>query len=172
VNSHPGIGSTFKVYLPRVDDLVEPVPVGQAGAGAQSDCGSETLLLVEDEDALRALICQVLAKKGYNVLAAENPDHALAISAAHPGPIHILVTDVVLRQANGHEMARRLIASRPATRVLFMSGYTPDAMVRQGVASGAPFLQKPFTNPGLIRKVREVLDMPVSQFNALVSFRE
>jgi CheY-like chemotaxis protein len=114
---------------------------------------------VEDEQAVRALTRHGLQRAGYTVLEAADGAAALAVSDAHPGPIHLLVADVVMPEVGGPELARRLAERRPGLKVLFVSGYAGDAVVRHGlVAPGADFLQKPFTLEMLARKVREVLD--------------
>jgi CheY-like chemotaxis protein len=121
--------------------------------------GTETILLAEDDEMLRPLAKGLLDKLGYTVLEAENADQALGVAGAHAGPIHLLVSDVVMPGASGRELARRLAETRPATRVLYVSGYTDDAIVHHGMLEpGLHFLQKPFTPAALARKVREVLD--------------
>ena len=154
--SEPGRGSTFKIYLPRVDG---PEMQGPAVPKAASLSGSETILLVEDEESVRQLARQILAMEGYTVLAAENGEAALALCARYEGPIHLLVTDVVMPRMSGRKLADRLAILRPATKVLYTSGYTDNAIVHQGeVDPGTPFLQKPFIPTTLRSKVREVLD--------------
>jgi CheY-like chemotaxis protein len=121
--------------------------------------GSETILLVEDEPAVRALTRRVLQRYGYDVLEAASGDEALALAERRPGEIHLLVTDVVMPGMSGREVAQRIARTRPSTAVLYTSGYTPDAIMQHRViAAGAPFLQKPFTPAALAAKVREVLD--------------
>lgn len=125
--------------------------------------GSETILLVEDEDIVRALTRQVLQYSGYTVLEATSAARALQISAAHSGPIHLLATDVVMPGTGGRQLAEQLRASRPDLRVLFLSGYTDNALTGPGArAADVHFLSKPFTTATLARKVRDVLDVPVS----------
>jgi CheY-like chemotaxis protein len=117
------------------------------------------VLLVEDEAAVRSLTARVLRGRGYEVLEAATGDEALAAAAAHRGPVHLLVTDVVMPGMSGREVARRLAEPRPEARVLYVSGYTDDAVVRHGILEKeTAFLQKPYTLDGLARKVREVLD--------------
>ena len=157
VYSEPGLGTTFKIYLPQVD------AAAQAGtattAPGPSRQGTETVLLVEDAAAVRSVIHEALARQGYTVLEAPNGGEALAIAARHPGPIHLLLTDVVMPGLSGRQLADQLARGRPDTKVLYTSGYTNDAVVRHGVLeSGIAYLQKPFTLDGLARKVREVLD--------------
>jgi len=156
VYSEPGRGTTFKIYLPRVDAPAESLaPPREAATLA----GTETILLAEDDEMLRPLSKGLLEKLGYSVLDAENAVQALALANAHVGPIQLLVADVVMPGASGRELARRLAQSRPDTRVLYVSGYTDDAIVHHGMLEpGLNFLQKPFTPAALARKVREVLD--------------
>jgi len=157
VYSEPGLGTTFKIYLPQVD---APAQAGTAtSAPGPSRQGTETVLLVEDAAAVRSVIHEALARQGYTVLEAPNGGEALAIAARHPGPIHLLLTDVVMPGLSGRQLADQLARVRPDTKVLYTSGYTNDAVVRHGVLeSGIAYLQKPFTLDGLARKVREVLD--------------
>jgi PAS domain S-box-containing protein len=156
VYSEIGKGTTFKVYLPRVDAKVDStLPVAIA---PQSAFGRETVLLVEDEDGVRALVRQVLHKHGYNVLEARHGGEALLHCERHKGDIELLLTDVVLEQMGGPELAKRLTAIRPEMKVLYISGYTDDAVIHHGVSTGTAFLQKPFTTDALAKKVREVLD--------------
>jgi CheY-like chemotaxis protein len=157
VYSEPGRGTTFKVYLPRVDD-VRPAKALSAAASA-GPRGTETVLLVEDQDKVRELAREVLRQGGYGVLEARNGLEGLEAADAHPGPLHLLITDVIMPEFNGRELAARLGARRPGVRVLYISGYTDTAIVRHGVLEPATaFLQKPFTPDALRRKVREVLD--------------
>jgi len=156
VYSEVGIGSTFKVYLPAVDAPAE-LPPGITQQPARR--GSETVLLVEDEDGVRALMRQVLHKHGYNVLESRHGGEALLMCERHCGKIDLLLTDVVLEQMSGRELAERLIKVRPEMKVLYVSGYADDAIVHHGVLNaGVAFLQKPFTTEALARKIRYVLD--------------
>ena len=155
VYSEPGRGTTFKIYLPRTDDPVgavaEPVAVGPLR-------GSETILLVEDDDQLRVVSRGMLERAGYTVLAACHGADALLQATRHPGPIDLVLTDVVMPRMSGREVARRLTALRPGIRVLYMSGYTEDAIVHHGVLDpGSTLLQKPITPDTLGRAVRQVL---------------
>ena len=156
VYSEPGHGSTFKVYLPRIEeaaDITSPLSMPSPSVG-----GSETVLLVEDDDTVRRLVRQVLSCHGYTVMECRSPEEALAMSSNYSGRIHLMVTDVVMPGSSGPELAQRITAQRPETRVLFMSGYTDDAIVHHGVLdAGVAFLEKPFTPDNLLRKVREVL---------------
>jgi two-component system, cell cycle sensor histidine kinase and response regulator CckA len=156
VYSELGRGTTFKIYLPRVDAPAEQLlPRREPGSIA----GSETILLAEDDELLRPLAKGLLQKLGYTVLDAENAATALAAAEAHRGPIHLLVADVVMPGASGRELARQLARLRPETKVLYVSGYTDDAIVHHGMLEpGLNFLQKPFTPATLAKKVREVLD--------------
>ncbi len=159
VYSEAGRGATFKVYLPRVDEGAQEYERSAKTEGAMQ--GAETVLLAEDEEAVRKLARQVLEMHGYQVLEAANGSAALLISERHKEPIHLLITDVIMPEMSGRELAGRLDQSRPETRVLYMSGYTDDAIVRQGVLDeAANFIQKPFPTDALARKVREVLDAP------------
>ena len=157
VDSEPGQGATCKIYLARVEEVAET-----AERDAQPHAlrpGSETVLLVEDEAELRELACEVLKGNGYTLLSAGDGIEALQIAEGHPGPIHLLLTDVIMPRMSGQELAGRVALTRPETRVLFMSGYTDDAIVHHGVLDPAVFLlEKAFTPDALLRKVREVLD--------------
>jgi len=155
VYSEPGHGTSFKIYLPRVDE-----PVSPAGAPApQVVGGSETVLVVEDVAAVRAVTRQMLERQGYCVLEAANGATALSLARQHQSAIHLLVTDVVMPEVSGRELADQLVQLRPDMKVLFMSGYTDDAVVRHGILQeGIAYLQKPFTPDTLARKVRAVLD--------------
>jgi PAS domain S-box-containing protein len=157
VQSAPGRGTVIKVFLPRVHANLPAKSTHDQAAGNPS--GSETLLLVEDEDGVRQLASHVLRANGYTVLEAANGADAMRVCQQHKGPIDLLVTDVVMPGFGGRELADRLTGVRPDTRVLFLSGYMEDAVVRHGVqAAEVAFLQKPFKVESLVRKVREVLD--------------
>jgi CheY-like chemotaxis protein len=158
VYSEPGQGTTFKIYLPRVDEAAPDLSEG-AALKEIIERGSETILLVEDEESVRVLSRTLLERDGYRVLEAANPLEALATISEHPEPIDLLLTDVMMPGASGPELFRRLTAIRPETRVLYISGYADQAIVNRGILeAGAPFLQKPFSAAALARKVREVLD--------------
>jgi DNA-binding NtrC family response regulator len=155
VYSEVGVGSSFKVYLPRVDQPVEaavPDP-----AAVQDDRGSETILLVEDQAALRELFEIVLTRKGYRVLPAETPSRALELANSHTG-VDVLMTDVILPGMNGPRLAEAVSRIHPQAHVLFVSAFT-DAVIPQdgSFTSKANFLQKPFTHKDLTRKIREIL---------------
>jgi CheY-like chemotaxis protein len=154
--SEAGRGTTCKVYLPVVTEK----PGARSGPRPiRSPGGRETILLVEDEEAVRRLSRRILELQGYTVLEASRPEEAEAIAAGEAGTIHLLLTDVVMPTASGRKLADRLLASRPGMKVLFMSGYTDNAIVHHGVLDETTaFLQKPFTPQVLARRVREVLD--------------
>jgi PAS domain S-box-containing protein len=155
VDSEPGHGTTVRIYLPPA---VGPIPADQQVAAVSPGGGSETILLVEDEAAVRQFARRALEASGYKVLVAPDGVEALAVAERHAAPIHVLLTDVVMPVMAGPELARRLAERRPTLRVLFCSGYTDDATVLDGVReAGTPFLQKPFTPEDLIQKVRDVL---------------
>ena len=157
VYSEPGRGTTFKVYVPHVEDEVEISTRGLSAA--EMPRGSETILVAEDEAGLRKIVSELLKGLGYTVLLAEHGADALLVSEAHDGPIHLLVTDVVMPGIGGRELADRLVRSRPALRTLYLSGYTDDAVIAQGVfANEMTFLQKPFAGVDLAQKVRDVLE--------------
>jgi PAS domain S-box-containing protein len=157
VESAPGRGTRFRIYLPRVEGG-ERSPEDEAAPARLLD-GTETILLVEDEQVVRELVRYILQTHGYLVLEASSAGEALLLCERHPGPIQLLVTDVVMPWMSGREMAERLTALRPELRVLYMSGYLDDAVVRHGVSYGdTAFLQKPFTPDALARKAREVLE--------------
>lgn len=159
VYSEPGQGTTFKIYLPASEGVVTNLEDAAQTAVLQS--GHETILLVEDEEALRDLVRLTLEEIGYTLLQAENGVAALALATDYPGVIDLLLTDVVLPQKSGRELAEALAEQRPQTRVLFMSGYMDDAVMRHGVlAAEMNFLSKPFSRSALASKVREVLDKP------------
>jgi signal transduction histidine kinase/CheY-like chemotaxis protein len=158
VYSEPGQGSTFRIYLPHVSEGA-PAPSRPPAAEAELPRGSETLLLVEDEDSVREFTRDILVARGYRVLCAVDGEEALQVAKAHQGPIHLLVTDVVMPRMSGRALADRLQPGRPEMRVLYVSGYTDDAIVRHGVlAEGIQFLSKPFGMEALALKVRAVLD--------------
>ncbi|MGA2984964.1 MAG: PAS domain S-box protein, partial [Terriglobia bacterium] len=157
VYSEPGKGTTFKIYLPRID---EPLEVhGLENADAEAARGTETLLVVEDEPAVRMLVLESLRMKGYRVLEASNGAEAISIAAQNPRSIHLLIADVVMPEIGGRVLAEGLMSTHPEMKVLYMSGYTDNAIVHHGVLeTGTAFLQKPFTPKALAQKVREVLN--------------
>ena len=155
--SEPDVGTTVRIYLPRTDAAVTPAKRPSRFRSA----GDETILLVEDEQVVRALVDRVLSSRGYTVLVAEHPARALQLAAAHEGPIHLLLTDVVMPKMNGRELYEQLHAARPRMGVLFVSGYSENVIVRQGmVEESFPFLSKPFSTKALLQRVREALDTP------------
>jgi hypothetical protein len=160
VESEPGRGSTFRIYLPRVDAHVKadnrPLPPRSGG-------GPETILLVEDERIVRQLARRILSDEGYMVLDASDADDAVGLAERHAGSIDLVLTDVVMPNMSGTALAERLVSIGCDSKVIYMSGYTDDAIVRHGlVGPDLSFLQKPFTPDGLRRKVREILDAPAS----------
>ena len=157
VDSQPGIGTTFRVYLPRIE---APAPPPVTTPGPQGpERGTESIVIVEDEGELRALAQEILEAQGYTVLSARDPEEALRLLDGFPGPIHLLLTDVVMPGMSGRELASRLAPGRPDMKVLYMSGYTADAILHHGVLDpGLAFMPKPFTPASLASKVREVLD--------------
>jgi CheY-like chemotaxis protein len=157
VYSELTVGTTFKVYLPRVEEAAEHTMQDEHPQALPS--GVETILLVEDDEVVRNLARRSLARQGYAVLGAEHPDEALLTNVRHDGPIDLLITDVVMPGMGGKELAAWITKERPNTRVLYISGYTDDAIVRHGMLQpDTAFLQKPFTPSALARKVRQVLD--------------
>jgi hypothetical protein len=161
VYSEIGRGTTFKVYLPRLEEGQRMDALAAPAVIEAPPSGTETILLVEDESSLRVMISEILQTAGYTVLEGPTPEQALAAAGAHKGPIPLVLTDVVLPRMSGRQMAEALRSSRPDSRVLFMSGYTDDAIGHHGILDpGVHFLQKPFTTEGLLHKVRELLDSP------------
>jgi PAS domain S-box-containing protein len=159
VQSEVGRGTAFKIYLPCTEETISQPSSPQALSS--SPRSGETVLLVEDEPSVRTLVSTVLRANGYTLLEAREGIAALEISAQHPGPIHLLITDVVMPRMSGRELAERLVSLRPDMRLLYLSGYTDDTVVRHGVREAEmPFIQKPFSPAALVRKVREVLDQP------------
>jgi len=157
VYSEPGKGTTFKIYLPRVQDTT--VSAEKDRRSSVSPTGTETILLVEDEDLVRDLACGALVEKGYTVLEAKNGEEALRLSTSHEGVIHLVLTDVVMPGMSGPVLIGHLKRRRPTMKVIYMSGYTDNAIVHHGVLEpGLEFLQKPFSPDSLVGKVREVLD--------------
>jgi signal transduction histidine kinase len=160
VHSEPGMGTTFRVYFPTttgprlVRSSLPPRPDSSSG-------GTETILLVEDEPLLRQLGCTILRKRGYNVLDAQDGVDALLVAEQHAGTIDLLLTDVVMPRMGGRPLAENLLALRPDVKVIYMSGYTDDVVVRNGLVEATlNFIQKPISPAGLARKIRDVLDAP------------
>ncbi|HXW00652.1 MAG TPA: ATP-binding protein, partial [Anaerolineae bacterium] len=163
VYSEPEQGTTFKIYLPRTDEAVESGDLDQAPAKLL--WGSETILLVEDEDMVRELARHILTENGYTVVAASHGEEALQLCERHEGPIHMLLTDVIMPHGmSGRQLAERLALLRPEMKILYMSGYTDNAIVHHGVLDAdVNFLQKPFATDALVSKVRQALDTPQSK---------
>jgi PAS domain S-box-containing protein len=158
VYSEPGKGTTFKVYLPRVEGAREKPRKDDSHGAKPLQRGSETVLLVEDEDGVRQLAREYLETNGYTVLQAAEGHAALELAGMHDGPIHLLMTDVVMPGISGRELAQRVSKVRPDVKVLYMSGYTDQAVVNHGILeSGSVLLQKPFTMATLATKLREIL---------------
>jgi len=153
VHSEPGQGTTFHIYLPRARAAAKPVERRTSGGTAAR--GSGTVLLVEDEAAVRAVTRKILERSGYTVLAASGGHEALQIFESHGGEVDVLLTDMVMPEMSGRDLAGRLRERRPSLRVVFMSGYTEDALLRRGGGEGGLFLQKPFTSAALTERLRE-----------------
>jgi two-component system, cell cycle sensor histidine kinase and response regulator CckA len=155
VQSELDRGSTFHIYLPQVDGAEEKhmAPSSRAAAG-----GTETILLVEDEESVRQLVRDTLESKGYKIIEAGNGDRGIGAAARHNGKIDLVITDVVMPGMGGRALAEQILKTRPETKVLYLSGYAEDAVLSEGsLDQGTAFLQKPFTLQNLSRKVREVL---------------
>jgi PAS domain S-box-containing protein len=157
LSSEPGRGSTFRIHLPV---LVSPASSERSAPNTRTTpCGNETVFLVEDEEAVRTVTSRILRQFGYRVVEASGPAAAIRLVEQHAGPIDLLVTDVVMPEMNGRQLVEHLLVARPDLKVLYLSGYTNDAVVRHGVfESNVNFLQKPFTSEALAGKVREILD--------------
>jgi CheY-like chemotaxis protein len=157
VYSEPGKGTTFKIYFPRVEG-----GISKSAGEIKSELGfrgSETVLVVEDEESVRALACRILRERGYSVLEAADGMEALRITGEFAGEIHLVLTDVVMPGMSGRSLISQLETVRPTIKALFISGYTDNAIVHHGVLDpNVAFLQKPFSADGLVRKVREVLN--------------
>jgi CheY-like chemotaxis protein len=160
VHSEPGRGTTFTIYLPRAEGAVHRDRPPRLNMDAR---GTETILIVEDEAAVRHLAMRILQTAGYAVVTASHGAEALSLLERHDGPVHLLLTDVVMPGMTGRDLATRLENVRPRMKVLYTSGYTDDAILRHGVSDDADFfLEKPYTRAALTRKVRDVLDSPDS----------
>jgi two-component system cell cycle sensor histidine kinase/response regulator CckA len=157
VYSEPGHGTTFKIYLPAIDQSPTERPTSTQSLAASG--GGETILLCEDDDPVRALIAQTLRSGGYNVISTSRAAEALAAVEAHPGTLDLLITDVIMPDMNGRALSERIAAVRPSLRTLFISGYTSNVIAHHGVLDdGVEFLEKPFTRQQLLQNVRAVLD--------------
>ncbi len=157
VYSEPGWGTTFKVYFPRFGDVADPTRPQLEMEPAPG--GTETILVVEDDEMVRSLIRDILESTGYRVLVADDPDSGMKLIGEQQDDIHLLLTDLVLPGMSGRELVDRVSKLKPDMRVLFMSGYSDEAVARHGILEpGLAFLQKPFSRDGLVRKVRDVLD--------------
>jgi PAS domain S-box-containing protein len=168
VYSEPGRGSSFKIYLPRIDQ--SPDEASPAAAQGVSQNGTETVLLAEDSDVVRRLLKELIQSNGYKLLEARHGVEALQLAKDYDGRIDLLVTDMVMPQMGGRELAEQLLPLRPQMKVLYMSGYTEDAIVRHGVMdAGTAFLEKPFTPDSLAKKIRELLDHKKGDSHAIQS---
>jgi len=155
--SEPGKGTTFRIYLPRITRSGEPETTMTPSESPSR--GSETVLVVEDENAVRLVAVGILRKAGYDVLEASDGEEALRVASNHEGPIHLVLTDVLMPGIHGPALVKRLEERRPAIRALYMSGHADDALLHHGILEGGlSFLEKPFTRNDLTKKVREVLD--------------
>jgi CheY-like chemotaxis protein len=157
VSSEVGKGTTFRVYLPRVEEQSETI--NETASIEAKPEGRETILVVEDDEIVRNLAVEVLETLGYPTLSAGDPDQAQAICRSYEAPIHLLLTDVVLPQMDGRSLYNALLATRPEMKVLYVSGYTENFIVHHGVLDqGVQFLAKPFTVDTLAKRVRHILD--------------
>ena len=156
VYSEAGKGATFKIYLPLIE--AKPEPIFIQPATPQSPSGTETILVVEDDKLLREFICEVLVTNGYSIISASNGSEALELTLQRKNKIDLLLTDVVMPGMSGRTLAAQMMESHPALKILYMSGYTENAIVHHGVLDrGVELIQKPFTIGMLARKVREIL---------------
>jgi CheY-like chemotaxis protein len=156
VQSQVGQGSSFNIYLPRID--AGPLPADDGPASKDELRGGETVLVVEDDDAVRELTTTMLRGQGYNVLDAGNGQEACRVAKAHTGRIHLLLTDVIMPGMNGKELSKLLLELYPQLKVLLMSGYAENVIARRGVLdSEVAFIQKPFTSDSLAGKIRQLL---------------
>jgi CheY-like chemotaxis protein len=161
VDSQPGCGASFTIYLPRMEGAYAetPAPVPEPEPAAAR--GDETVLVVEDQQNVRGIISEILRRGGYQVLEAANGGDALLLCESHPGPIHLVLTDVVMPGMSGRDLARRIESLKPGAKVLFMSGYTGGTIdISAAPGAGFAYFQKPFTPQSLARKVRQTLDAP------------
>jgi signal transduction histidine kinase/CheY-like chemotaxis protein len=159
-DSEVGQGTTFRIFLPAMAEGLETIEPARTILALAPKGSSEVILLVEDEDMVRTLARTILVTSGYVVLEAHDGGEALAMSESHEGVIDLLLSDVMMPVLGGRELAERTAIGRPGMKVLFMSGHTPDAILREGIGKGIAFLPKPFRPADLVYKVREVLDSP------------
>jgi CheY-like chemotaxis protein len=156
VYSEPAVGSSFRIYLPIVGEAATTL---EKPAPPESLDGTETILVVEDEESIRRFAVRALSRRGYQILQAGDGEEALALLKDYSGPLHMLLTDVVMPKMDGRQLAQALLQRFPAMRVLYTSGYTDDAIVRHGILQAeVSFMSKPYVPLTLLRRVREVLD--------------
>ncbi|MEM1207278.1 MAG: response regulator, partial [Acidobacteriota bacterium] len=159
VESKVGFGTTFSILLPAADPEVDRDTETSLGRAAAAATGSETILVVEDEESVRTVACEILQAKGYRVLEASNGQQALEDCARYEGSIDLLLTDVVMPHMKGTELARRLGSLRPEIKIMYMSGYNEESILGKRLGEAGPILiQKPFSPQSLARRVRDVLD--------------
>jgi CheY-like chemotaxis protein len=168
IQSAPGAGTTVSIYMPRVE--LPATPIASAPPAESAARGTETVLVVEDEDSLRALVQRALQARGYHVLSASDGEEALAVDASFSGPIHLLLSDLVMPGLTGADLAQRLVRRRPAMNVLYVSGFTHHVAFTSGVMSRrTDFLQKPFTPEVLAARVRNMLDRATCSENQAIA---
>ncbi|MFA5906687.1 MAG: response regulator, partial [Desulfobacula sp.] len=159
VYSEPGKGTTFKIYLPRFGEAMEEKPKKEISR--PSEKGNETILIVEDESMILDIATTMLERQGYRVLSAVSPKEAIRLAREHAGKIHLLMTDVVMPEMNGRELAKTLLSLYPDLKCLFMSGYTANVIAHHGVLDeGVNFIEKPFSMNDLIAGVQKALNSP------------
>jgi CheY-like chemotaxis protein len=159
VYSELGYGTTIKIYFPQVDEPQDIVEEKEKGVEKGLPRGGETILVVEDDEEVRKITGRILRMQGYRVLEASNGGDVFSVCDQHEGPFHLMITDVVMPEMKGPELAKRLSSSYPEMKVIYMSGYVEDVLSRQGILEkGMEYIQKPFTVNELARKAREVLD--------------
>jgi CheY-like chemotaxis protein len=157
-DSELGRGTTFKILLPAIAVLAGQEEHSREGPAEEPNGYSEVILLVEDEEQVRKLASRILQSRGYVVLEAQDGREGLSVCATHQGKIDLLLSDVVMPELGGRELAERIVKMRPDIRVLFISGHTPDVILKEGIKAGTPFLRKPFLPTELAHQVRRVLD--------------
>jgi PAS domain S-box-containing protein len=169
VYSEVGHGTTFKIHLPGVEETAGTLPEEEERVEEEPESGSETILVVEDDETIRMLVRKILVEKGYTVLTAPDPHEAIQIHQKHSGPIDLLLTDMVMPHMSGRELAAELVPKRPQMKVLYVSGYTRDAMIQQDLlAQGMALLWKPFETPTLLREVHRILKSSVDRAGILI----